>query len=64
MEDRSFSELDLRAMLEHAEGYRADRVDDRWVVETSFRSRAWEVIVEPDQELHLLVVITAYSTEG
>jgi len=32
----------------------------RWVVEARFRRTRWEMIVEPDHELQLLVVVTAY----
>jgi hypothetical protein len=35
-------------------------VEDRWIIETRHRARAWEVIVEPDRERQLLVVVTAY----
>lgn len=34
MEDRGFNEVELRAMLEAATGYRDDVVDGRFVVET------------------------------
>jgi len=40
-----------------------DQEPGRWVVETFHRSRPWEVIVEPDPEASLLVVITAYALE-
>lgn len=60
MQDRSFSEVDLREMLEKAQGWRQDVVEGRWVIETKHRRRAWEVIVEPDDGLELLVVVTAY----
>ena len=50
----------LRAMLESASRYRPDVVPGRWVVETRFRRRPWEVIVEPDDSLELLVVVTAF----
>jgi len=60
MADRRFTEIDLRRMLERAAGYRDDVVEDRWVIETRHRRRAWEVIVEPDAERRLLVVVTAY----
>jgi len=33
-------------------------------VETSHGSRSWEVIVEPDPEDRLLVVITAYPVNS
>jgi hypothetical protein len=60
MDDRRFTEIDLRRMLERALGYREDVVEGRWVIETKHRGRAWEVIVEPDWERQLLVVVTAY----
>jgi hypothetical protein len=63
MEDRGFTEVDLRSMLERATGFRPDVVDGRFVVETRFRARAWEVVVEPDEMEHLLVVVTAFGVE-
>ena len=62
MVQRDFTEIDLREMLDRAQGYRPDVVADRWVIETRHRHRAWEVIVEPDPEEQLLVVVTAYSS--
>ncbi len=62
MEDRGFTELDLREMLEHAAGFRPDILDGRFVIETRFRGRAWEVVV-PDEKEHLLVVVTAFGVE-
>jgi len=63
MEERDFTEIDLRAMLEQAERYHPDVVEGRWVIETRHHRQNWEVIVEPDPVEQLLVVITAYSTE-
>lgn len=63
MIDRDFSEVDLRSMMESGMGLREDYEDGRWVVETSHESRRWEVVVEPDAEDQLLVVITAYPVE-
>jgi hypothetical protein len=60
MEDRSFTELELRAMLEAATGYHKDVAPGRWVIEAKRGREAWEVIVEPDESLKILVVITAY----
>jgi len=60
MEDRSFTELDLRGMLEAATGYRKDIAPGRWVIEAKRGRAPWEVIVEPDPSLETLVVITAY----
>jgi hypothetical protein len=60
MIDRDFTEVDLRRMLGQATRLRPDVVDGRWVVETQHARHLWEVIVEPDEEIRLLVVITAY----
>jgi hypothetical protein len=60
MTDRRFTEIDLRRMLERASGYRQDVVEARWVIETKHRGGPWEVIVEPDRDQELLVVVTAY----
>jgi hypothetical protein len=60
MDERRFTEIDLRRTLERATSYRPDVVESRWVIETRHRRRAWEVIVEPDWERRLLVVVTAY----
>jgi hypothetical protein len=63
MSDRRFTEVDLRRMLAVATGHRLDIVEGRWVIETRHRRGPWEVVVEPDEELRLLVVITAYPVE-
>jgi hypothetical protein len=60
MEDRDFTEVDLRAMLHRARGFKDDVVGGRFVIETDHKRAAWEVIVEPDEMDHLLVVVTAY----
>lgn len=63
MADRNFSELDVRRMLSIASELRRDIVPERWVVETRHAGTPWEVIVEPDVDAHLLIVITAYPLE-
>ena len=63
MRDRDFTEVDLRAMLHEPASLRPDIEPGRWVVETRHERSPWEVILEPDQELELLVVITAYPAE-
>jgi hypothetical protein len=60
MDDRRFTEIDLRRMLERASGYREDIVKGRWVIEARHRGKAWEVVVESDPRRQLLVVVTAY----
>lgn len=64
MEDRDFTEVDLRAMFERASSVRPETVDGRFVVETVHRGAVWHVVVEPDQELQCIVVITAYRAEA
>jgi hypothetical protein len=61
MSDREFSEVDLRAMLEKATGFRKDSIEGRWLIKARHRGRPWEVVVEPDFEMQRLVVITAYA---
>lgn len=60
MVDRGFSEIDLRSMMDVASRLRKHHEPGRWIVETSHASSPWEVVVEPDPEDGLLVVITAY----
>lgn len=63
MEDRDFAEVDLRSMLNRAESYHRDVMSGRWVVLARHRRRRWEVIVEPDSDARVLVVVTAYPIE-
>ena len=63
MEDREFNELELREMLERAAGFEPDHVEGRFVIHAVHRDHTWHVIVEPDAEDRLLVVVTAYRVE-
>jgi hypothetical protein len=63
MVDRRFTEVDLRLTLEHADSHRKDVVEGRWVIETRHKRKDWEVIVEPDNDQKLLVVVTAYPVD-
>ena len=60
MADRDFTELEVRGMLQGATGIRRDVEPGRWIVSTRRRRRRWEVIVEPDPEVRVLIVIIAY----
>jgi hypothetical protein len=51
-------------MLERSYRVRRDIVPGRWVVLSRHGGRRWEVVVEPDVERELLVVITAYPVES
>jgi hypothetical protein len=63
MEDRQFTEVDLRSMLQEAYDFRPDVVEGRFVIASRRTGRGWEIIVEPDFEESLLVVITAYPID-
>jgi hypothetical protein len=63
MIDRSFNETDLREMLERAVSYAADVVTGRFIVQTTHRMRAWEVVVEPQRGARILIAVTAYPMD-
>ena len=63
MADRRFTEVDLRTMLDRAVGYTKDPAPGRFRINTRHRRKQWVVIVEPDAELHLLVVVTAFPLD-
>jgi len=60
MDERRFSESDLRKMFENAKSVRNDVVEGRFLVKTRIGNQHWEVIVEPEPPEKLLVIITAY----
>lgn len=60
MIDRGFSQTDLREMLELADGFQVDADPDRFAIFTHREQVQWVVIVEPDQDANVLVVITAF----
>ena len=60
MEEREFSEVDLRTMLENATQVTPARREERWLVWARLSGVAWVVVVEPDIEQQILHVITAY----
>ena len=64
MEDRRFTEVDLRRMLEDATGFRPDVAQGRWEVSACHRRRGWAVIVEPLPAEKLLLAITAYPVDA
>jgi hypothetical protein len=63
MEERRFTEVDLRRMMEYATDYRRSHTEGRWVIETKHEGRSWHVIVEPNSVNKLLEVITAYAVK-
>lgn len=47
-------------MLDRATGYHPDIIEGRWIVESHHQYHAWEVVLEPDFQDRLVVVVTAY----
>ena len=61
MEQRGVTEVEVRAMLEIAAGFEASVVEGRFMFHTRRGQGPWVVIVEPDAEAKLLVVVTVYE---
>lgn len=62
-EDRGFTEVELRRMLERADGFEPDAMADRWRIRTRHRRQEWIVVVEPEFDQRTVVVVTAYSVK-
>jgi hypothetical protein len=60
MEERGISELELRTMLEDASSMSPAVRSGRWLVETRYAGRRWNVVLEPDVDERLLFVVTVY----
>ena len=61
MEQRGVTEVDVRAMLERATAFEPSVIEGRFMIPVTHRNRQWMVIVEPDIDASLLVVVTAYE---
>jgi hypothetical protein len=61
MEQRGVTEVEVRAMLESATGFEASVVEGRSMIHSRRGQSPWVVIVEPDAEARLLVVVTVYE---
>jgi hypothetical protein len=61
MEQRGVTEVEVRAMLERATGFGASVVEGRFMIQTRSGESPWIVIVEPDADASLLVVVTVYE---
>ena len=60
MIQRGFTELELRTMLLNAYNIEKDKEEGRFLIKSKHIGNNWEIIVEPDLDEKLLVVITAY----
>ena len=61
MEQRGVTAIDVRAMLERASAFEPSVVEGRFMIHVVRNNRPWVVIVEPDTDASLLVVVTAYE---
>jgi hypothetical protein len=61
MEQRGVTEVEVRAMLEQATGLEPSVVEGRFMIHASRAQRPWVVIVEPDPDVKLLVIVTVYE---
>ncbi len=60
MIQRSFTEIELREMFDRATTLRPDKEIGRYVAVSTLHSANWEIILEPDINEKLIVVVTAY----
>ena len=63
MEERGFSEVELRTMLDDASKLVPARRPGRWLIHTRHAGQPWLVIVEPDLDDRILMIVTAYPVE-
>jgi hypothetical protein len=61
MEQRGVTEVEVRSMLERATSFEPNEVEGRFMIHVGHSQRPWIVIVEPDVDEKLLVVVTAYE---
>ena len=61
MEQRGVTEVEVRAMLEGATWFEPSVVEGRFMIHTHRAQRPWIVILEPDADATLLVVVTVYE---
>ena len=64
MIQRSFTEIELREMFDRVTSFHPDKEIGRYVAMSTLCSTNWEIILEPDFDEKLIVVVTAYPIEG
>ena len=63
MEERGFSEIELRTMLDDASKLVPAHRPGRWIIHTRYVRHPWLVVVEPDPDDKILMIVTAYPEE-
>jgi hypothetical protein len=61
MYEKGFNEADLRTMLADAHTLARAKHPGRWIASTRWDEKPWKVVLEPDTDRNLLVVVTAYA---
>ena len=64
VEERGFSEVELRMMLDSASKLGPARRPGRWLIHTRHAGHSWLVVVEPDLDDKVLMIVTAYPIEA
>ncbi len=64
MEQRGVTEVDVRTMLEKATAFDRNVVEGRFMIHVRHLQKPWIVIVEPDADAKLLVVVTVYEVSN
>jgi hypothetical protein len=60
-EQRSVTEIELRATLGAIDWVRTERCEGWFMISVARNNRLWIVIVAPDTDASLMVVVTAYE---
>lgn len=63
MEEREFSEVELRTMLADAGRVVSARRPGRFLVSTRYGGKPWAVVLEPDKDERLLFIVTAFPKD-
>jgi hypothetical protein len=58
---RGFSETDLRGMLEDPDHVEPDACPGRFVAHCRWHGQQWNIILEPDKDAGVIIVVTAFS---
>jgi hypothetical protein len=61
MEQRGVTDVEVRAMLERATRFEPSVVEGKFMIHARHAECPWVVIVEPDADVNLLVVVTVYE---
>jgi hypothetical protein len=60
MEERQFSEVELRTLIAKATRVSGARRPGRFIVACRHQAGPWTVVIEPDPAAQLLFVVTAF----